>query len=85
MRNYIKRAYSHWKWEYFLAGKCGLKKNDYLNGFSSYVEQALKYPEIEPSNYSEFPFLKSGLYINLMKELLDNIKKSLFFRYGFIF
>ena len=58
----------------------GLKKNNHLKDFNSYVDQALKYPEIEPTNYSGFSFLKSGLYSRIISELIENTKKeNLFF------
>jgi len=62
LRNPVQRAYSHWKWDCFLAGKKRLERECYLKTFSAYVEHALDlFPSCSQS-VCGFPLLEVGIY-----------------------
>ena len=72
LRDPVKRAYSHWKWEVFLAGKDLVAKLPYLQKFSNYVELALKlFPEFPMDTICGLPFLQTGIYPKAVKLWID--------------
>ena len=42
LRDPIKRLYSHWKWELFLAGKTHAARFSFLSNFSEYIDKSIE-------------------------------------------
>lgn len=62
LRDPVKRAYSHWKWELFLGGIM-VKEMPYMEQYSSYIERALDFhPSIRLESFCGFPLLNTGIY-----------------------
>ena len=62
LRDPVERAWSHWKWEVFLAGK-KVRENTILQEFSKFVKFSLDiFPYCPTYSYCNFPLLQTGIY-----------------------
>lgn len=65
LRDPVKRAYSHYKWELIFGGPRALKRPQF-SSYASFVDAALElYPDYAPTYCGE-PFLQCGMYANLV-------------------
>ncbi|MEM1336657.1 MAG: sulfotransferase domain-containing protein [Bacteroidota bacterium] len=63
LRDPVKRAYSHWKWEVLVGGQDAISENDFLNNYSTFVRRALDFhPSIPMDTFCNFHFLETGIY-----------------------
>jgi hypothetical protein len=63
LRDPVERAYSHWKWEYFLAGKPSATSFPFLRTFAEYVAHALEvFPEYPMYTACGARLLDTGIY-----------------------
>lgn len=69
LRDPIKRLYSHWKWELFLAGKSRAARFPFLATFRSYVEKSL---EMHGSGLLYSPSGASGLMHSIYPKAVKN-------------
>jgi hypothetical protein len=63
LRDPVKRVYSHWKWEIFLAGKKQVNKLPFLASFSEYVDKAITlFPEYPMYSACGYDALQTSIY-----------------------
>ena len=76
LRDPVKRAYSHWKWDVFLGPKVA-KEISYYQDFDEFVDLALDlFPNMPMDYVSGFPFLQSGIYHKSVSVWLDTFGKE---------
>jgi len=63
LRDPVKRIYSQWKWEIFIAGKKRANELPFLTSFSAYVDKALAvFPEYPMYTATGFDPLQTSIY-----------------------
>ncbi len=63
LRDPVKRAYSHWKWEVFVSGRKRANELPFLTSFSAYVDKAIAvFPEYPMYTACGFNVLQTGIY-----------------------
>lgn len=77
LRDPVKRAYSHYKWDMFLGGKNGWF-SPYMQSYAQYVDLALEmFPSpTPPTSLPTVPMLATGIYVNSAKRWLDTFGKE---------
>ncbi|WP_433670617.1 sulfotransferase domain-containing protein [Nocardia sp. CA-136227] len=73
LRDPVRRAYSHYKWDLFLSGENGLRSGRYGENFGEYVSLALgAFPgPPPPTMLPTMPMLAAGIYVNSVRRWLD--------------
>jgi hypothetical protein len=71
LRDPVKRAYSHWKWEVFFGKMQRRNPGDFFNDFEDYVERLIKLFPYSPRTYCGFPALLSGIYAPAVEEYYE--------------
>ena len=72
LRNPAQRVYSHWKWEYFLAGQRSVNELPFLQTFPAYVDKALSvFPENLMYTACNAQGLHTSIYVNAVKYWIE--------------
>jgi len=72
LRDPVQRVYSHWKWEYFLAGQRTALELPFLRSFPEYVDKALRvFPENLMYTACASQCLHTSIYANAVQYWID--------------
>jgi hypothetical protein len=72
LRDPAQRVYSHWKWEYFLAGQRTVNDLPFLQTFPAYVDKALSvFPENLMYTACASQGLHTSIYVNAVKYWIE--------------
>lgn len=76
LRDPVARAFSHWKWEVFLAGRGG-RSLPYFQSFANYVAMALDlFPDFPMDTRCGFPLLQTGIYHKAAELWIDRFGRE---------
>lgn len=71
LRDPVRRAFSHWKWDLYLGGHY-IKDLDYYSSFEKYIDVALElFPNLEMDSICGFPLLESGIYYKAVERWIN--------------
>ncbi|MGW4353487.1 sulfotransferase domain-containing protein [Nocardia sp. NPDC004582] len=77
LRDPVRRAYSHYKWDLFLSGRNGLGSGRYGADFGTYVALALgSFPGPPPTMLPTMPMLAAGIYVHSVRRWLDTYDRE---------
>ncbi len=72
LRDPVQRFYSHWKWEYFWAGKHSASTLPFLGSFNAFVDCALEmFPHYPMYTACGFQALQASIYWKAVKFWID--------------